>query len=124
VNLEQPAAVTPAAVTPRSCSIEVAVPLPVSHKWVAYACRTAGVGKPKWNAIREVWTTTAKGEAGRSETIAITGSGDRTVKVKVEWQSANDAERDTPTLRRIVTAMLTQMQWAVRTRRASDHYRC
>ena len=50
--------------TPVSVFVEVALPMPVSHAWVAYACRSAGVAKPKWNPAARVWTTTAKGESG------------------------------------------------------------
>jgi hypothetical protein len=105
--------------TPGSCLVEVAVPLRVNQKWVGYACRTAGVAKPKWNPIREVWTTSVKAEDGVDETIAITGSGEKSIRIKVEWLSADASTRTTPTPRRIVTAIVTAMQWAVR-RQASD----
>jgi hypothetical protein len=97
-----------------SCLVEVALPMRVNQKWVSYACRTAGVAKPKWNPIREVWTSGAKGEDGLDETISITGSGQNTIRVKVEWASEDGAPRSTSTARRIVSAILTAMQWAVR----------
>ena len=94
--------------------VEVALPLCVSHKWVAYACRTAGVAKPKWNPIHEVWTTTTKGDGGE-QTISITGNGDKSIRIRVE-----SPEADTATARRIVTAIVTAMQWEVRRRATSD----
>jgi hypothetical protein len=99
-----------------SCVVEVALPLRLSAKWVAYACRTAGVAKPKWSPIRETWTTSTKGADGIEESIAITAWGESGIRVKVEWRSPDGAERDTPTARRIITAVVTAMQWQVRRR--------
>lgn len=107
---------------PGSCVVEVALPLRLSAKWVAHGCRTAGVAKPKWSAIREVWTTTAKADDGVAEAIAITsvpiahGDGRGGMRVRVEWRSAEGSLRMTPTARRIVTAIVTAMQWQVRQR--------
>ena len=47
-----------------SSFVEVALPMRLSHKWVAYACRTAGVAKPRWNRATHVWTTHAIAETG------------------------------------------------------------
>jgi hypothetical protein len=104
---------------PVSCFVEVALPMPVSHAWVAYACRTAGVAKPRWNPAARVWTTSAKGDGGHHETISITnGNGPKTVRVKAEWLSAETSsdETETATARRLVTAFVTGMMWAVRRR--------
>jgi hypothetical protein len=102
-----------------SCTVEVALPLALNQKWVSYGCRTAGVTKPKWNPIRELWTSTMKADDGVTEAIAITGSGERAIKIRVEWTSADGSARSTSTPRRIVSAVVTAMQWAVR-RRASE----
>ena len=102
-----------------SCLVEVALPLPVNQKWISYACRTAGVSKPKWNSVRETWTSTARGEDGVLETITMAGSGERSIRIRAEWMSIDGSERPTPTARRIVSAIVTAMQWAVR-RRANE----
>ncbi len=100
-----------------STFVEVALPMPVSHAWVAYACRAAGVAKPRWNPTARVWTTNNKGEGGQNETISITnGAGPRSVRVKAEWVACASGPRETPTARRLVTAFVTGMQWAVRRR--------
>jgi hypothetical protein len=102
---------------PVSSSVEVALPMPVNHAWVAYACRAAGVAKPRWNPSARVWTTSAKGETGASETISITtGANPKSVRVKAEWLANVDGAYETATTRRLVTAFLTGMQWAVRRR--------
>jgi hypothetical protein len=107
------------AVPPVSCLVEVALPLPVNHAWVAYACRTAGVAKPRWNSTARVWTTTAKNDGGQDEKISISnGAGPKSVRVKAERSAAHDAEHESEaeTARRLVTAFVTGMQWAVRRR--------
>lgn len=104
------------AATTVSTFVEVALPMPVSHAWVAYACRAAGVAKPKWNPTARVWTTSAKGEGGESEKISITnGAAPKSVRVKAEWLATPSAPRETGTTRRLVTAFVTGM-WAVRRR--------
>lgn len=104
------------ATTTVSSAVEVALPMPVSHAWVAYACRAAGVAKPKWNPTARVWTTRAKGEGGHDETISITsGAGPKSVRVRAEWLAPASAPRETATTRRLVTAFVTGM-WAVRRR--------
>ena len=105
---------------PGSSVVEVALPLRVNQKWVSYACRTAGVSKPKWNPVRETWTCTARGEDGVAETLTITGSGEPTIRIKAEWTSPEGGARPTPTARRIVSAIVTAMQWAVRRSRAES----
>lgn len=103
--------------TPVSCLVEVALPMPVNHAWVAYACRTAGVAKPRWNPTSRVWTTSAKGESGQFETISITnGNAPKSVRVKAEWLASDPSPGETPTARRLVTAFVTGMQWAMRQR--------
>ena len=106
-----------AARTTVSTSVEVALPMPVSHAWVAYACRAAGVAKPRWNPTARVWTTKATGEGGQNETISITnGAGPKSVRVKAEWVAPASDPRETATTRRLVTAFVTGLQWAVRRR--------
>jgi len=103
--------------TTASSLVEVALPMPLNHAWVAYACRAAGVAKPRWNPTARVWTTSAKGEGGEHETIAITsGAAPRSVRVKADWTAPACAPRETATTRRLVTAFVTGMQWAVRRR--------
>ena len=111
----------PSNITPVSCDVEVSLPMPVSHAWVAYACRTAGVAKPKWNPNARVWTTTAKSDSGVHETISITnGAGPSSVRVQSTFTASSDPTQiDTPIARRLVTAFVTGMQWAVR-RRANE----
>jgi hypothetical protein len=99
---------------PPSCVVEVALPMRLSAKWVAYACRTAGVAKPKWSPIHEVWTSATKAADGIEESIAITSWGERGIRVKVEWSAP--ADRETPTARRVITAVVTAMQWQMRQR--------
>jgi hypothetical protein len=102
---------------PVSCFVEVALPLPMSHAWVAYACRTAGVAKPRWNPTARVWTTSTKGESGAYETISITnGTGPKCVRVSAEWLAPESDPAETATTRRLVTAFMTGMMWAVRRR--------
>ena len=102
---------------PVTCHVEVALPMRVNHAWVAYACRSAGVAKPRWNPVTRVWTTSAKGESGQSETISITnGNGPKSVRVKAEWVAPETSPRETATTRRLVTAFVTGMQGAARRR--------
>jgi hypothetical protein len=113
----------PDHLTPVFCLVEVAVPLPVNHAWVAYACRAARIAKPKWNPEARVWTSTATGEDGAKETISISaGATSRTVRVLAEWLAApGEARRETATVRRVVTSFMTGMQWAVAKREGRDH---
>lgn len=112
----------PLSARPVSSCVEVALPMPVNHAWVAYACRSAGVAKPRWNPAARVWTTTAttvKGETAVAETISITvgGTGSKSVRVRAEWDPTDEDDAyETATTRRLITAFLTGMQWAVRQR--------
>jgi len=95
--------------------------MPVSHAWVAYACRAAGVAKPRWDPASRIWTTSAKGETGAKETISITnGRAPQSVRVKAEWlvskADATHQRTETGTPRRLVTAFMTGMQWSIRQR--------
>lgn len=101
----------------RSCDLEVATPISVSHKWVAFACRKAGAARPRWNPVSSTWTTTAKRANGTSETISIAqGKSDRSVRVQAEWAASEHATDDAPAARRLVTELVTVLQWAVKTR--------
>ena len=95
--------------------VEIALPMPVSHAWVAYACRSAGVAKPRWNPSARVWTTTVKGTNRPGETISITsGAGPRSVRIQAD--PLPSAEPHDDTARRLATAFVTGMQWALRQR--------
>lgn len=113
---------TPLSSPAASCDVEVSLPMPVSHAWVAYACRTAGVAKPRWNPASRVWTTSAKGASGVNETISITsGTGPKSVRVQSTFSTSTSSAFSAPpdqsgTARRLVTAFVTGMQWAVRRR--------
>lgn len=103
--------------SPRSCQLEVATPIGVSHKWVAFACRKAGASRPRWNPVASTWTTTAKRANGTSETISIAqGKTDRSVRVQAQWAATDAVDEDTPAARRLVTELVTVLQWAVKTR--------
>ncbi len=96
--------------TPAFCLVEVAVPLPPNHAWIAYACRAAGLEKPRWDPRARVWTTRAAPEPGVRERITVSvGSLPRSVRVLTEWPAAND-RRSSDTGRRIVTALITGMR--------------
>ncbi len=100
-----------------SSLVEVVLPFPVNHAWVAYACRAAGIAKPRWNPAARVWTSSAKSEDGHDEKISITnGAGAKSVRVKAEWVAPPSSPHETATTRRLVTAFVTGMQWAVRRR--------
>lgn len=85
--------------------VEVALPLRVSHAWIAFACQKAGLSRPRWDHERRVWTA----EPGR---LSITcPGGDRTLRVEADAEHAE-------VMRRFVTALLTGM--FQRTRRGAD----
>src|SRR5262245_51952767 len=94
-----PAPRAPDASGESSCLVEVALPLRVNQKWVSYACRTAGVAKPRWSPVREVWTSSVRAEDGIEESIVIAGSGEHTIRIRVEWQVATEEPRTTATAR-------------------------
>jgi len=79
--------------------IEVTLPLPLGAKWVAHGCRTAGFAKPKWDHVRGVWTTESRGVP-----ISITGNGEKIIRLEAPAEDA----------RRLVSAIVTAMQWRVR----------
>ena len=98
-----------------ACAIfEVALPMDVSHAWVAFACQKAALARPRWHVERRVWTTRGVGAFGDVETMTIaTPGGPRTLQVRAEW--AADAatpeplRRETATARRFVSALVTGM---------------
>jgi hypothetical protein len=95
--------------------VEVALPMPLSHGWIAHACRAAGLSRPRWNHEERVWTarTRVQGEDTVVEMISIrAGTGGSSVLVETETP-----EGESPTVRRVVTALLTGMQWAIARRR-------
>ncbi|MBX3226056.1 MAG: hypothetical protein KIT84_29225 [Labilithrix sp.] len=75
--------------------IDAVLPLPVSLKWVAYACRMAGAAKPRWSRERSTWTTTT-----RDETLRITSPAPHVVRI----------DSDSDTAHRLVTAFYTGMR--------------
>ncbi len=94
------------------CLVEVPLPMAVTHAWVSYACRAAMLTKPRWSATARVWTATARtGETLEKVTIAT--STDRlSLRVTTEHESG-PLERESTTARRVITAFVTGMQWAV-----------
>lgn len=114
-SVELPAAPPSLPSPPGRSVVEVRLPLKASHKWVAYACRTAGVGKPKWDALRDVWTCTFQASDGVEERITITGSGEMSIRVRVDW-NPDVKHHHTSTGRRIVSAIMMAMQAQVRQR--------
>jgi hypothetical protein len=113
----------PDHLTPVFCLVEVSLPLPVSHAWVAYACRAARIAKARWNPETRIWTSSALGDSGAKETISISaGATPRSIRVLAEWQASPGAsQRETATVRRLVTSFLTGMQWAVARREGRDY---
>jgi hypothetical protein len=112
---------TPSSTTLSSNYLEVHLPMRLSHKWVAYACRTAGVAKPRWNRITSVWTTNTTSVSGARapETISITASSDGMrirILVELTTPSAEEAAEETTTARRLATAFVTTMRDGMRRR--------
>ena len=98
-----------------TAAVEATLPLPVSQKWVAHACRMGRVGKPRWNRHTAVWTTTGRRDDGVLETITIRhGNTRKSVVIEVSWLASDGVPTDTPTGRRLVTSLFTGMQWALR----------
>ena len=98
-----------------SSSVQATLPLPVSQKWVAHACRMAGVGKPRWNRHTSTWTTTATRANDDLETVTIRhGDTPRSVTIEVSWNASDETSTHTPTARRLVTSLFTGMLWALR----------
>jgi hypothetical protein len=113
---------TPPDLIPAFTVADVALPLPLNHAWVAAACRSARVQKPRWWPDRQVWTSTTVGESGAVETIIVSAGANppRSLRVRVEWMAEADAPM-THTARRVVSAMVTAMQWRIaRTRRPTS----
>jgi hypothetical protein len=98
-----------------AAAVEVAVPLALSHSWVAHACRAAGLPKPRWDHAERAWTARGVDPDGAVEVIRIR-AGSRGSSVRVE--SARGGE--SATARRIVTALVTGMQWALARREGRD----
>jgi len=105
------------ALEPISSEMEALLPLSVSPKWVAYACRMAGLAKPRWSRTMGVWTTTYQGDSGTIETVTIR-KGDhersKSVHVLVEWLGWQGQPAETATARRLVATFITGMQWSLR----------
>lgn len=97
---------------------EVKLPMKLSHKWVAFACRTANVAKPKWNRLAGAWTTSSIGAGGVPETITITATSDMmSIRVMVDWdRSAPLAHETSSTARRLTTAFVMTMRDGMRRR--------
>jgi hypothetical protein len=97
--------------------IDVALPIRLSHKWVAYACRTAGVAKPKWNRDLSVWTTSLVADDGTTETITLTSSQDaRMIRIQTESTCVEGVARESSATRRLASAFVTTMREGVRRR--------
>ena len=119
-SLEEPAGATGTAADTApasciSCTTEATLPLRVSQKWVAHACRMAGVGKPRWNRHTSVWTATGTREDGTKETIEIRqGSSPTIVVIVISWEGPDGSPAESATARKLVTAFFTGMQWSLR----------
>lgn len=93
-----------------TATVEVALPLRISHAWVAFACQKAGLTRPRWDHENRVWT--ALPDSRNAIPIFITcPGGDRTMRVE------GDGEYEEH-VRRFVTAVLTGM--FQRTRRGAE----
>jgi hypothetical protein len=93
--------------------VEVALPLRISHAWIAFACQKAGLKRPRWDHEARVWT--ALPDSRNGDAIRITSpAGDRTMRV--EGDAASEEQ-----VRRFVTAVLTGM--FQRTRRSAESVR-
>ena len=109
------------ATTLASVSLDVLVPLPLQTKWVAFACRTAGVSRPKWHSAHGVWTATATADDGVLERVTIQATSERVANVRVAWEATcGGGSRQTHTARRITSGLVTSMQWAIRRRNADE----
>lgn len=64
--------------------IEAVLPMAVSLKWVAYACRMAGAAKPKWSPERSTWTTSTD-----AETLRITAPAPNVIRIDSDSDSAH-----------------------------------
>jgi hypothetical protein len=106
--------------TPAFSFVEVALPMMLNHAWVAYACRVATLAKPRWCPVSRVWTTHGIADERIHETISISAHKDsRHVRVCAEW-NASERRRESDAARRVVTALMTGMQWAVAKRAGRD----
>ena len=90
-----------------TATVEVALPLRISHAWIAFACQKAGLTRPRWDHENRVWT--AMPDSRNASPIFITcPGGDRTMRVE------GDGEHE-ERVRRFVTAVLTGMFQRTRT---------
>lgn len=85
-----------------SAFVEVALPIPVSHAWISFACKRATLARPRWDVARRVWTTSAP------ETLTISAPGGRRT-LRIEGERAQEEA-----MRRFVTALLTAMMQRAR----------
>jgi hypothetical protein len=81
--------------------VEVALPLRISHAWIAFACQKAGLTRPRWDHENRVWTALPSGREQAPIFVTCPG-GDRTMRVE------GDGEHEEQ-VRRFVTAVLTGM---------------
>jgi hypothetical protein len=93
--------------------VEVALPLRISHAWIAFACQKAGLKRPRWDHESRIWTALPDSRNATPITITCPG-GDRTMRV--EGDGAHEEQ-----VRRFVTAVLTGM--FQRTRRGAEQVR-
>lgn len=90
--------------------VEVALPLRISHAWIAFACQKAGLTRPRWDHEKRIWSAFPDSRDASPILVTCPG-GDRTMRVE------GGAEHEEQ-VRRFVTAVLTGM--FQRTRRAAD----
>ena len=87
-----------------AATVEVALPVPVSHAWIAFACKQAALARPRWDGARRVWTT-----AGPEAITISTPGGRRTLRV----EGARDQE---DAMRRLVSTLVVGMMQRARIR--------
>lgn len=94
--------------------VEVALPLPITHAWMAYACRAAHFAAPRWSESERVWTTRSVAP-DRDERLTISaGEDQRSVRVLAEWRvGAGDSSSESHHVRRFVNVLVTGMEWAI-----------
>jgi hypothetical protein len=111
--------------SPETFFVDAKLPLTISPKWVAYACRMSGLSKPRWNRSSSEWTTTTLPVApqtqglGPQEKISVSrGKDPKSIRLKVECLVPSNVPSETAA-RRLVTTIVMGMQWSLRQQRLS-----
>ena len=88
----------------KALDLEVALPVALSHAWVAFACQKSSLPRPRWDHEVRVWT---------SGPLLVVASEDRR-KVRVAAPAAGEE-----VLRTFVSALVTGMMQRARARSGS-----